>query len=303
MILDCHSHLASLQTLPAPFFEGWGENIRRLLPPDMPERHRARIAERYRLDRPDPRGDRHVAEMDAAGIGAAVSLVVDYGFAFPEHFPPLEEVFALHHGMAERHPGRFVNFAGIDPRRGRAGVELFERSLRDWGFGGLKLYPPCGYSPSDAALDPYYDLCTQYNVPVLTHTGPTTPKLSFQHTRPTDVEAAAHRFPAVNFILAHGAVVHQEDAALLAEYRPNVYVDTAGFQVAIKRGEWDATLLMYKRRGILRKLLFGSDWPIHAEHGPLSGWMARVCGEPGLLTRAEIRWILEDNHRELVRVG
>lgn len=303
MILDCHTHLASPHTLPEPFFEGWGENIRRLLPPDLPERHRAKIAARYRLDRPDPNGDHHVAELNAAGIDVAVSLIVDFGFAFEGHVPPIEDVFALHHAMALRHPGRFWVFAGIDPRRGQAGVDLFARSLNEWGVRGLKLYPPCGYSPSDRALDPYYDLCAQHHVPVLTHTGPTTPKLSFQHTHPADVEGAAHRFPTVNFILAHGAVVHREDAALLAEYRPNVYVDTAGFQVAIKRGEWNDALMRYKRQGILRKLLFGSDWPIHAEHGPLSGWLPRLTGEPGLLTAAERRWILEDNHRELWSVA
>ena len=298
MIIDVHTHLAAPSALPDPFFEGWGDNIRRLLPPGLPERQQARVAARFGLGRPDPDGDHHVAEMDAAGIAVSVCLIIDFGFAFPEQSPPLEEVYALHHALTQRHPGRFVVFAGVDPRRGRAGLELFERSITEWGFKGLKLYPPCGYSPCDPSLDPFYDLCGQHHVPVLTHTGPTTPKLSFKHTRPTEVENAAHRFPNVNFILAHGAVVHREEAVLLAEYRPNVYVDMAGFQLASRRGEWADTLALYKRRGLLRKLLFGTDWPLHKQYGTLESWVGQLRDGP--LTEMELGWVLEENARDIL---
>jgi len=301
MIIDCHTHLASPAALPEVFFEGWRENIRRLLPPGLSERHQDRLAARFGLNPLDPDGDRHVAEMDAAGVGAAVSLIIDFGVAFPEHAPPLAELFAAHRALAESHPGRFAVFAGVDPRRGAAGLELFERSLVEWGFRGLKLYPPCGFSPSDAALDPYYDLCAQHRVPVLTHTGPTSPRLSFQHTRPSDVEAAAHRHPGVDFILGHGAIVHREEAALLAGYRPNVYLDTAGFQALWRRGDWAETLSYFKQRGLLRKLLFGTDWPIHRQYGPLKRWTGRLAEGGGPLTEAELRWIREDNPREVLR--
>lgn len=306
MIIDCHTHLAAASTLPDPFFEGWGDNIKRLLPPEVPERHKAKIAARFRLDRPDPTGDLHVAEMTAAGIDLSVSLVIDFGLAFPEHSPPLEDLYAQHRAVAARHPGRFAVFAGVDPRRGRAGLELFERSLTEWGFKGLKLYPPCGFSPSDPALDPFYDLCAQHGVPVLTHTGPTTPRLPFTHTRPTDVEAAAFRWPNVDFVLAHGAVVHGEDAALLAEFRPNVYVDMAGFQLASRRGELVAVLALYKRRGLLRKLLLGTDHPIHRQYGSLASWVEQLRTQASSLdsplTSAELSWVLGENARQLLRI-
>lgn len=303
MIIDAHTHLASPMVLPGVFFDGWVDNIRRLLPPGLPAAHRARIAQSFRPSLVDPEGDLLVAEMNAAGIDVAVSLIIDYGLAFPGQVPPLEEIFAAHRVLLERHPGRFVVFAGVDPRRGRSGLELFERSLVEWGFKGLKLYPPCGFSPSDAALDPFYDLCAQRGVPVLTHTGPTSPKLSFRHTHPADVDDAAHRFPGVDFILGHGAVVHRDEAALLAEYRPNVYLDTAGFQGVHRRGEWADTLSFFKRRGLLRKLVFGTDWPIHSQYGPLPMWVERACDrQNGTLTEAEARWLLEDNAREILKL-
>lgn len=303
MIIDGHTHLASPAVLPGVFFDGWADNVRRLLPPGLPVAHQRRVAETFRLARVDPQGDALVAEMDAAGIDVSVSLIIDYGLAFPGHVPPLEEIFAAHRALLERHPGRFVVFAGVDPRRGRAGVELFERALVEWGFRGLKLYPPCGFSPSDPALDPFYALCAQHRAPVLSHTGPTSPALSFRHTHPADLDDAARRFPGVDFILGHGAIVHREDAALLAEYRPNIYVDTAGFQVAHRRGEWLDALALYKRRGLVRKLVFGTDWPIHSAYGATATWMDRLVGGPdGPLTRAEADWLRCDNLRELLRL-
>jgi predicted TIM-barrel fold metal-dependent hydrolase len=303
MIIDAHTHLASPVALPGVFFDGWADNIRRLLPPGLPAAHRTRIEQSFRLARRDPDGDQLVAEMDAAGIDVAVSLIIDYGLAFPGHVPPLEEIFAAHRVLLTRHPGRFVVFAGVDPRRGRSGLELFERSLVEWGFRGLKLYPPCGFSPSDPALDPFYALCAEHRVPVLTHTGPTSPKLSFRYTRPADVDEAAHRFPGVDFILGHGAIVHREDAALLAEYRPNVYLDTAGFQAVQRRGEWSDTLAFFKRRGLLRKLVFGTDWPIHVKDGSLAVCVDRLSGAPdGPLTALEAQWLLSHNARDILRL-
>lgn len=301
MRIDFHTHLATLDALPDIFFDGWRDNIRRLMPPDVPKIVRERVPARFGLGPEDPLGDRHVAEMDAAGVGLAVSLIIDFGLAFPGQVPELTELFAAHRAMAARHPGRFLVFAGVDPRRGAEGLELFERSLVEWGFRGLKLYPPCGFSPSDRRLDPFYALCAEHRAPVVIHTGPTTPKLSFAHTHPSDVDDAAWRFPGVDFVLAHGTVVHTEAASLLAEYRPNVYLDTSGFQSEHRRGRWGETLGRLKERGLLRKVLYGTDCPVHRQYGPQSTWIERVGGgEDGPLTPAEVRWILEDNPREIL---
>lgn len=303
MIIDCHTHLATPAVLPTIFFDGWADNIRRLLPPKLPRAHVARIEQGFRLALEDPDADRLVADMDAAGIDVAVLHIIDFGLAFDGQVPPLEEVFQAHRRVVARHPGRFRVFAGIDPRRGRAGVELFERALVEWGFTGLKLYPPCGFSPSDPALDPLYDLCAQHGVPVLTHTGPTTPRLSFRYTHPSELDDAARRFPNVDFVLGHGSVVHRDDAALLAEFRPNIYLDTAGFQVVDRQGEWLSSLAFFKRRGLLRKLLFGTDWPIHNQMATMAASRERLSSpSDGALTPMELQWVVEANAREVLKI-
>ena len=61
--------------------------------------------------------------------------------------------------------------------------------------------------------------------------------------------------------------MHHEQAAILAEYRPNVHLDVSGFTNALRMERFEAILLSHKKRGILNKILFGTDWPIHRLNG------------------------------------
>jgi uncharacterized protein len=109
-----------------------------------------------------------------------------------------------HRAILQRHAGRFAAFAGVDPRWGADGVTLFERAVTDWGFSGFKIYPPCGYTASDPALFPFYEICAARRQPVMVHTGPTSPALSFHESRPFGCDIAAKQFPGATFILAQG---------------------------------------------------------------------------------------------------
>jgi len=303
MIIDSHAHVALEQVLPVRFFDGWVDNLERLLPPDAPPARREALLNLFRRFNQDPGCDKLVAEMDAAGIDKTVLLIVDFGFAYPEEIGRLEELYAMHRAIMERHPGRFIVFAGIDPRRGEMGRDLLERALRDWGFRGCKIYPPCGFSPEAKEMDPFYEICAAYGAPVLTHIGPTSPTLSFKHTRPEDIEDAAFRFPGVNFILGHAGVVWRREAAMLAAYRPNVYLDLSGFQPEWRRGGFDSILAEHKAAGLLRKLLFGTDWPIHRIHGSQRQWVDafRDCAQRGIVTAEELDWLLYRNAAQVLR--
>lgn len=302
MIIDSHAHVALEQVLPVRFFDGWVDNLDRLLPPNAPPTQRAALSSLFRHLNRDPGCDTLVAEMDRAGIDKTVLLVVDFGFAYPEEFGRLDEIFELHRQIMLRHPGRFIVFAGVDPRRGQAGIDLFERALRDWGFRGFKLYPPCGYSPDARELYPFFELCASYRVPVLSHIGPTSPTLSFKYTRPESIEDAAFHFPSVNFILGHAGVVWRQEATLLAAYRPNIYLDLSGFQPEWRRGELGGILAEHKRNGILRKLLFGTDWPIHRLLGDQKEWVDafRECARTGVVSEEELEWLFYRNAAEVL---
>jgi uncharacterized protein len=303
-IIDCHAHVASSRYIPDAFFDGWIDNVEANTASHAPQ-HRAALAKMFKAINNDPLCDEFVAEMDEAGIARAVLLIIDFKYVYGEPFDDLLEIYALHRDVLDRHPGRFVCYAGVDPRRGQTGAALLEAGLRDFGFSGLKLYPPCGFSPSDEHLDPYYEVCAKYGVPVLSHIGPTTPALSFRYSRPDGLDDAARRFPNVNFILGHAGSTHYRDAAMMAEYRPNVFLDMSGFQAAARRGQFDDLMRFHKSHGIINKLLFGTDWPIHRMLGGQSKWVEefdRLVGKK-ILTEGELERVMGGTFRSLSNIN
>jgi predicted TIM-barrel fold metal-dependent hydrolase len=296
VILDCHCHIASHRIMPPEFFSGWARTVKSNLPFHLDSAQEHRIDDLLFELNEDTDCVKLLAEMDSAGIDQAVLLVIDFGLAYKNVALTIEEIHLAHKEVLQR-SDRFLAFSNVDPRRGREGLDLFEKAVREWGFCGMKLYPPCGYSPDDRSLFPYYEICRELHLPVLTHTGPTAATLPFRHTRPEHVDDAAFNFPDVNFILGHAAIAHYADAALLAQYRPNIFLDLSGFQTDANRNEFKSIISWHIRRGLARKLMFGTDWPIHRFWGSQRDWVEKFTALEGesLLTGEEISNILGKN--------
>ncbi len=72
-----------------------------------------------------------------------------------------------------------IPFLPVDPRRcdkqdGNENLySLFLKAFSDKGnsFFGVKCYPSLGYLPSDMRLDPIFKICSEKNIPVMTHCG------------------------------------------------------------------------------------------------------------------------------------
>lgn len=302
MIIDIHTHIASHRILPTAFYDGWAENMLASQPGSMAKTGREHLSMLFARLNADLLCDELVAEMDAAGIKESVLLMIDFSFAYQDLEVTIDDLVDHHVAVMGRHPGRFISFYGCDPRRGASGVASFRQAVEKLGFKGAKLYPPCGYSPSAEALYPYFEVCNEYGLPVLTHTGPSSPNLSFSHTRPIDIDDAARIFPQVNFILAHSAVMNYRDSALLAEYRPNVFLDMAGFQNEIRRNEFTDVMAFHKKRGILHKILFGSDWPIFRMFGGQLTWVSQLqkLVEDKVITTEEYNLVMYQNAAKLL---
>lgn len=301
MIIDCHCHIASARILPSQFFAGWSRTVKSNLGAHLEPALNARIDDFLHELNEDPDCVKMLAEMDQAGINKAVLLVIDFGLAYRDIKVTIEEVHLEHKKLLDR-SDRFIAFSNVDPRRGKEGLDLFEKAVRQWGFKGMKLYAPCGYSPSDRQLFPYYEICRELRLPVLTHVGPTTATLSFRNTQPLDVDEAAFQFPEVDFILGHAAVMHYQEAALLAQYRPNVYLDVSGFQAAVNRQEFRDIMQWHIARGLGKKLLFGTDWPIFRFWGCQQEWVRQFTAlhQEGVLSREDLNGILGENIRKIL---
>lgn len=282
-IVDGHCHLASSQCIPPAFFVGVASNMARKMSAQGVPANQEKLVRMLQAQYDDHDGDKLIAKMDEAGIAKTVLLAPDFSYVFDAQYS-YSDVALQHAKVRGRHHDRFYVFMGVDPRWGKAGYDFFDYAVREHGFEGLKLYPPCGYSPSDELLFPLYEICARYELPVLLHTGPTSPTLEFEQARPWAIDGAARKFPTVNFILAHGGVNFVEEARLMCVYRPNVYLDFSGFPTITRTGGWRAQLAELFAQNIHHKIIFGTDWPVFSMKDDLHAMVSGLLEEDGPLS-------------------
>ena len=293
-IIDCHCHIASEEHTPRSFIEGSIANMVSALSAQGVSVTASKLTNMFLNRMQDPFCDGLVAEMEAAGISKSVLLIADFTYALKDCSLTVEESFLRHREVLLRHPGKLEVFGGVDPRWGKDGLELFERSLSEFGFRGLKVYPPCGFSPSDPFMFPFYELCAQHQVPVLLHIGPTSPVLDFSISSPFLLDKAARLFPSVNFILAHGAVSFVEECVMMCRFRPNVYLDISGYQSALGYDPAATAVRHIVSLGINHKVLFGTDFPVFRLQGAQADFLEVLTSENGALAQ------LNDREKSLV---
>lgn len=302
LIIDGHTHIASTRFIPRAFLEGVASNAAARMGAMGVRRSLDELVKDFEKRHQDHDGDHLISEMDAAGIAQSVLLLPDFTHVM-EAALSISDMFDRHHAILKRHPGRFHVFAGVDPFGPQDGVALFEKGVTEYGFSGLKLYPPCGYSPSDRALYPYFELCRQHGLPVLLHIGPTAPTLSFCYSAPYMLDQAARDFPGVNFILAHGAVHFVEDCVALCGYRPNVYMDISAFTSSDHPGGWRVALTELFARNINHKIIFGTDWPVSRTLNGHKKTLDAFLHPEGPLARVsgvQRRWIMLENMQRVL---
>lgn len=149
------------------------------------------------LDREPLTADQLVSWMDDNGVDRAVVLALDS----PESYPvPAASPWVL--DRVEPHPDRLVPFCTVDPRTLVYGRETVEELLERYvdrgarGFGELKP----GLPIDDERLETVYELCAEYELPILLHTDDKAMIDEVGLPRFEDVLAS---FPDVDF-LAHG---------------------------------------------------------------------------------------------------
>jgi predicted TIM-barrel fold metal-dependent hydrolase len=297
-IIDFHCHIADEMCFPPSFRDGVVDNMALALASRGLPVTREKVARMHAGTFGDPLCDQLVEQMDEAGIAEAVLLLPDFTYALRDSTHTIEELIDHHRKVRDRHAGRFRVLVGVDPRWGSDGLALFERAIVEDGFDGMKLYPPCGYRLSDKELYPFYEICAEHSLPVLTHVGATSPALDAEPALPIYVDQAAKDFPGVDFVLAHGSVHYPDECAMLCNNRPNIYLDVSGYE-----RESLAGLQVLFKRGIGHKVLFGTDWPIFRLQGRQRGFVERLTAEgayPASMSDVERELFLHGNAQRLL---
>lgn len=199
-----------------------------------------------------------LAALDAAHITRTLITGFDEASTGGTTFVTNEVVAAV----AERHPDRFIPFAGADIMRGAAAVRDVAHWVRRRGFRGLSLRPfMINLPPDDRHYYPFYEQCVEFDIPVSVHAS-----ANWTTTRPSDLGHPRHfdqvacDFPDLKLILSHAGYPWVLEACLLAWKHPNVYLELAAHRpkyfTAAGAG-WEP-LLRFGQTTIQDKVLYGS---------------------------------------------
>ena len=133
---------------------------------------------------------------------------------------------------------------------------------------GIKLYP--GYEnfyPQDKIYNKVYDICEEFDVPVMIHSGDVMDKGFLKYARPLNVDELANNRPELKIIICHMGNPWVLDTAAVTSKNKNVYADTSGLfyknlTPKIKKFLENKIeeFIQWNEHG--EKLIFGSDWPI-----------------------------------------
>ncbi len=257
MIIDSHAHLYGPRVTPRAWLQAFADYGSAISTRSSDYVGR-KIAEGWF----DETGDLLVADMDEAGIDKTVIMAIDFGlYAGTDDDVSLEQRYAIFYEAVQRHPQRLVLYGSVDPRRPGA-PDFVQRAVEQWGMKGFKLWCT-GVNPQDSACYRVYEKCAALGLPVVVHTGQEITPARTEPTRPVYVDQPSADFPEVTFVLAHAGMAWWEEAASLAWHHPNVYLDTAYWQMKYLT---DPAQFARELRGLIstagkEKVFFGSDWP------------------------------------------
>lgn len=228
----------------------------------------------------DPEGTYTIAEMDRHGVDVMVPMIVDHSINIGEEGElPFVKVVEKYAELMQRNPGRLYAFIGVDPRR-QGGLELFERSVKEWGFKGLKLYPGAGFYPYDEVCQPFYRKCLELGVPVTFHTSPTPAPAVSRFTRPMNISDLHREYPDLPIIYAHaGHGAWWEEAAQVASGHPHGYLDLSQWPRDARKdlGEFIGKLGRMREYVGAHRILWASDFGFgpgtSGERSPLPHWL------------------------------
>ena len=205
--------------------------------------------------------DTLIAQMDEAGISKSILYAVDAPIVYASN----EYVKAL----CDNHPDRFIGFASVNPKNSSA-VDVLDKAIKELGLIGLKLHPPLqDFFPNDKDIFPIYEKAVELDIPVVFHVG-TTPFGSLcrlSQANPLLIDDVAVRFPNLRIMLTHLGTLWHNEAFMVVEKNPNVFIDTAAYLYEITNL---LTTDLIQRIGP-DKLIFGTDYPM-----PYAGQVHRM---------------------------
>jgi len=309
MIIDIHRHVVAKEWYSEKFWKGYARMIclivsRKGLPFSV-ESVQTKIFPKYF----DTTGEKHLEQMEKAGIDKTVVFLFDTGLLTGEPEVLIEEQNKILFNTAKRHPDKIIPFAHIDPRRPGA-IAFVKKCVEEWGAKGLKLHPSAGFNPEDAETLNLIEAIADYRIPVITHTGPSVVPTSSRYCDPIYLDKMLLRFPEVNIIAAHMAYGYRQQLCSFGWQRPNLYTEISMSQDMAKRDYPQFARMIREAVDAFgpERVLFGTDspfsWGIISEKNFVAAIkeLATKAPDDAKFTESEIEMLLGLNAKKLLNI-
>ncbi len=195
-----------------------------------------------------------VADLDEAGIDRAV--VLSDARTTPDRVS----------AFVREAPDRFIGFGYVNPLKHGADEEVLKQR-HEFGLFGLKLYPTTdGYMADDPKAFRVYEAATSIDMPVmLHHAGMPDPRDLMRHADPALIDNVACSFPKLKIVVAHLGYPRVDETLYVARKHRNVWCDISWPYGDVNHPSYVymlwRDLLTALNLGVLKKLVFGTDYP------------------------------------------
>jgi len=201
-------------------------------------------------------------------------------------------------------PGRFIA-APFILEAGRPDPETLRREYAAGRLAGMGEIATqlTGLSPNDPALEPYFALAEEFDVPVLIHTagiGPYLPGFRSAAGNPLLLEDVLVRHPKLRIYLENAGYPYLGEMIAMMYQYPQLHADLSTITWVIPRAAFHGYLKALVEAGLGKRLMFGSDqmrWPVKI------GEAIEAIEAADCLSAEQKRDILHDNAARFLRLG
>jgi len=210
---------------------------------------------------------------------------------------------AIVHQWVAAAPDRFIP-APFILQPGRPDPQMLRREYAAGRFSGMGEIATQlnGVPPDDPALEPYFTLAEELDVPVLIHTagiGPYLPGFRSAAGNPVLLEDVLVRHPKLRLFVENAGYPYRGEMIAIMYQYPQLHADVSTISWVIPRAAFYDHLEALVRAGLGKRLMFGSDqmrWPEKIGAG------IEAIEQAPFLTKEQKRDILYNNAFRFLRL-
>ena len=133
----------------------------------------------------------------------------------------------------QTYPDRFVAQGGVDPNRGKEGIQDMVRQYEEFGVRSFGAFN-AGFDPQvgiddEVLMYPIYEKCVELDVPIFSCAGVPGPRLPMWPQHVERIDKVMYDFPDLVFVTRHGCEPWVDLAVKLMLKWPNLYYSTSAF--------------------------------------------------------------------------